>query len=253
MASHTNDRPGFRPRPPTSAHNDALLLVQRVALHLVTAARTLRDTTRHERRRRHRRNRPRRLILHAKLPRDPPPGSQPGGLFPLTDSATHSPKPSTRSPRNASAHGGTGHVPGSSKDTERTATASNGQPTKSNFTPTRRRSTSSRSAPNLTVLHPGGPGRLRRRPVLPVHRPQMGNRQLRRPHPTVHHRRLATTRSRTLLNSYQRGSADQPSTTAVPTPGQATSAWTSYVPSPMVTYREDVNRKVARMYTSQNV
>ena len=123
---------------------------------LVTAARTLRDTTRHERRRRHRRNRPRRPILHAKLPRDPPPGSQPGGLFPLTDSATHSPKPSTRSPRNASAHGGTGHVPGSSKDTGRTATASNGQPTKSNFTPTRRRSTSSRSAPNLTAL----PGRL---------------------------------------------------------------------------------------------
>jgi hypothetical protein len=48
----------------------------------------------------------------------------------------------------------------------------------------------------------------------------MGNRQLRRPHPTVHHRRLATIRRRTLLNSYQRGSADQPSTTAVPTPGQ---------------------------------
>jgi hypothetical protein len=103
------------------------------------------------------------------------------------------------------------------------------------------------------LAHPGGPGRLRRRPVLPVHRPQMGNRQLRRPHRTVHHRRLATTRSRTLLNSYQRGSADQSSTTAVPTPGQVTSAWTSYVPSPMVTYREDVNRKVARMCTSQNV
>jgi len=33
VASHTNDRPTFRPRPPTSAHNDALLLVQRVALH----------------------------------------------------------------------------------------------------------------------------------------------------------------------------------------------------------------------------
>jgi hypothetical protein len=60
-------------------------------------------------------------------------------------------------------------------------------------------------------------------------------------------------RSRTLVNSYQHGSADQPSTTALPTPGQVTSAWTSYVPSPMVTYREDVNRKVARMYTSQNV
>ena len=30
----------------------------------------------------------------------------------------------------------------------------------------------------------------------------MGHRQLRRPHPTVHHRRLATTSSRTLLNSY---------------------------------------------------
>ena len=41
MASHTNDRPGFRPRPPTSAHNDALLLVQRVALHVVAAAREL--------------------------------------------------------------------------------------------------------------------------------------------------------------------------------------------------------------------
>jgi hypothetical protein len=34
-----------------------------------------------ERRRRHRRDRPRRSILYPQLPRDPPPGHQPGGLF----------------------------------------------------------------------------------------------------------------------------------------------------------------------------
>src|SRR5689334_4580933 len=119
---------------------------------LVTAARALRDTARHERRRRYRRHRPRRPLLHAKLPRNPPPNSQPGGLFPLTDSPTRSPKPSTRSPKNASDHDGTGHVPGSSKDTGRTATASNDQPTESNSTPSRRRSTSSQSGPNLTAL-----------------------------------------------------------------------------------------------------
>ena len=33
------------------------------------------------------------------------------------------------------------------------------------------------------LAHPGRPGRLRRRPVLPVHRPQMGNRQLSTPSP----------------------------------------------------------------------
>src|SRR5207344_895984 len=49
---------------------------------LVAATRTLRDTTRHERRRRYRRHRPRRPIIHEKLPRNPPPGFQPGGLFP---------------------------------------------------------------------------------------------------------------------------------------------------------------------------
>jgi putative transposase len=36
VASHTNDRPGFWPPPPTSAHDDALVLVQRGALQLVT-------------------------------------------------------------------------------------------------------------------------------------------------------------------------------------------------------------------------
>ena len=48
----------------------------------------LRDTPRHERRRRHRRDRARRPLVHAQLPRDPPPGPQPGRLFPpdrLTD------------------------------------------------------------------------------------------------------------------------------------------------------------------------
>src|SRR4029079_16802827 len=96
---------------------------------LVPIARTLRDTPRHEGRRRYRRNRPRRPFLHKKLPRNPPPGSQPGGLFPLTDSPTRSPKPSTRSPTGASVHDGAGHVPGLSRDTGRTATASNDQPT----------------------------------------------------------------------------------------------------------------------------
>ena len=52
------------------------------------------------------------------------------------------------------------------------------------------------------LAHPHRPGRLRRRSVLPVHRPQMGHQQRRRPHPTVHQRRLATTRSQPLLNSY---------------------------------------------------
>ena len=44
----------------------------------------------------------------------------------------------------ASAHGDNEHVPGWSRDTARTVTASNEQPTESNSTPTGRRSTSSR-------------------------------------------------------------------------------------------------------------
>jgi hypothetical protein len=64
--------------------------------------------------------------------------------FPLTDSPTHSTKPSTRSSHNASAHGDNEHAPAWSRDTARTVTASNEQPTESNSTPTRRRSTSSR-------------------------------------------------------------------------------------------------------------
>src|SRR4051794_20672550 len=52
------------------------------------------------------------------------------------------------------------------------------------------------------LAHPDRRRRLRHRSVLPVHRHQMGPGQLRRPHPTIHHRRLATTRRYPRLNSY---------------------------------------------------
>src|SRR2546423_4079966 len=54
------------------------------------------------------------------------------------------------------------------------------------------------------LAHPDRRRRLRHRSVLPVHRHQMGPGQLRRPHPTIHHRRLATTRRYPRLNSYVR-------------------------------------------------
>src|SRR2546421_5253409 len=55
------------------------------------------------------------------------------------------------------------------------------------------------------LAHPDRRRRLRHRSVLPVHRHQMGPGQLRRPHPTIHHRRLATTRRYPRLNSYSVG------------------------------------------------
>ena len=119
---------------------------------MVAAAHALRDTPRHERRRRHRRDRPRRPIIHTQLPRDPPPGSQPGGLFPLTDSPTPSPKPPPRSSNNASAHGDNEPVPGWSRDTGRTATASNEKPTESNSTPTPGDPHLQDRVPNLAAL-----------------------------------------------------------------------------------------------------
>ena len=46
------------------------------------------------------------------------------------------------------------------------------------------------------LAHPARPGRLRDRPVLPVHRRQMGHRRPRRPHPAIHRRPLAPARNR---------------------------------------------------------
>ena len=46
------------------------------------------------------------------------------------------------------------------------------------------------------LAHPPRPGRLRDRPVLPVHHRQMGHRRPRRPHHAVHRRPLAPARSR---------------------------------------------------------
>src|SRR5437868_2467398 len=112
---------------------------------LVTTAHPLRDTPYHERRRRHRRHRPRRSILHTQLPRDPPPDHQPGGLFPLNDSPQHSKKPPTKSPNDPTPHDATAPTQGSSKDTARTVTASNAPPTTANSTTAQQRSTSSSS------------------------------------------------------------------------------------------------------------
>ena len=47
------------------------------------------------------------------------------------------------------------------------------------------------------LAHPARTRRLRHRPVLPVHRRQMGHRRPRRPHPAVHRPALAPTRNRT--------------------------------------------------------
>ena len=46
------------------------------------------------------------------------------------------------------------------------------------------------------LAHPGRPGRLRHRPVLPVHRRQMGHRRTRRPYPALHRPALAAARNR---------------------------------------------------------
>ena len=46
------------------------------------------------------------------------------------------------------------------------------------------------------LAHPARPSRLRDRPVLPVHRRQMGHRRPRRPHPAIHRRPLAPARNR---------------------------------------------------------
>ena len=64
-----------------------------------------------------------------------------------------------------------------------------------------RRNGQTRHRPTTESGAPWRLRRLRRRPVLPVLHPQMGPRQLRRRHTTVHHRHLATTRGRSLLNS----------------------------------------------------
>src|SRR5918992_1632496 len=119
---------------------------------LGTAAHPLRDTPRHERRRRHHRNRPRQPILHPQLPRHPPPGHQPGGLFPLKHSPPHSPKPPTKSPNDPTPHDDTEHIPEWSKDTEPTTTASNAPPTTANSTTAHPRSTSSKSPAKLNGI-----------------------------------------------------------------------------------------------------
>src|SRR5918997_2748102 len=109
-------------------------------------------TPHHERRRRHRRDLPRLPILHPQLPRHPPPGHQPGGLFPLKHSPPHSPKPPTKSPNDPTPHDGTEHIPEWSKDTEPTTTASNAPPTTANSTTAHPRSTSSKSPAKLNGI-----------------------------------------------------------------------------------------------------
>jgi transposase len=52
------------------------------------------------------------------------------------------------------------------------------------------------------LAHPRRARRFRGRPVLPVHRRQMGHRRARRAHPALHRRSLATSRHPARLNSY---------------------------------------------------
>jgi hypothetical protein len=133
--------PPNRPPPSTPIQNPGTGQTR----DLVTTADPLRDTPRHERRRRHRRHRPRQLILHTQLPRDPPPGHQPGGFFPLKDSPQHSKKPPTKSSNDPTRHAETAPTQGWSKGTARTATASNELPITAKSTTAQPRSTSSRS------------------------------------------------------------------------------------------------------------
>jgi hypothetical protein len=67
------------------------------------------------------------------------------GFSPLDDSLPHSKKPPKKSPNDPIPHGATAPTQGSSKDTARTATASNEPPTTANSITTQQRSTSSRS------------------------------------------------------------------------------------------------------------
>src|SRR5450755_5149522 len=52
------------------------------------------------------------------------------------------------------------------------------------------------------LAHPRRTHRIRHRPLLPLHRYQMGQRQTRRTHRTIHHRPMAPTSPRPQLNSY---------------------------------------------------
>src|ERR1700712_46979 len=113
--------------PPNRPPKSAALAYPRIGetRDLGTTTNPLRDTPHHQRRRR---TRPRRSILHPQLPRHPPPGHQPGGLFPLKHSPPHSPKPPTKSPTDPTPRDDTEHTPGWSKDTALTTTASNAPP-----------------------------------------------------------------------------------------------------------------------------
>ena len=82
------------------------------------------------------------------------------------------------------------------------------------------------------LAHPGRPGRLRHRPVLPVHRRQMGHRRTRRPHPALHRPALAPARNRAPVTTAGTRVIPLGTIPATRTPTRDEQAPTSRLPKP---------------------